>query len=145
MAEHGTGRASRGAGAGPAGHTAGCGRPVAALKQTQMRDVRVWPAAACVAAVADVGAAEEPKPKPMPNATPVPKPELDDNPAARERYARRMAAYEADPAAYGEIYRPQFHCSPFETRLNDPTGLAFVNGWWHRCDSHDPGEHGGIS
>ncbi len=45
--------------------------------------------------------------------------------------AKPMSASAAEPAAYQEKYRPQFHFSPVKKWMNDPNGLVFNQGVYH--------------
>jgi hypothetical protein len=40
--------------------------------------------------------------------------------------------------AYHEPYRPQFHFTPAENWINDPTGLIYANGEYHLFFQYNP-------
>ena len=55
----------------------------------------------------------------------------------RAEYRELIRKNAANPARYTELWRPQYHFTPIDGRMNDPNGLVFFNSQWIMCMQYE--------
>ncbi|MCF8714699.1 glycoside hydrolase family 32 protein [Joostella atrarenae] len=62
-----------------------------------------------------------------------------------KQYKEDLNTYNNQAYSWTELYRPQFHFTPFKYWQNDPNGLVYYKGKWHFFFQHDIGGNAGLS